>query len=111
MTFPPGRARPVTNPSAMGSDSRSTDTIGVDFVAPAAARTAAGPIATIASIPRRTSSAATPEISSAVPARTRYSIVRFLPSTKPLSRIDWWKGSKFRRKTGASGAARRQRPP
>jgi len=91
----------------MGSDSRSTATIGVDFVAPAAARTAAGPIATIAFIRRRTSSAARPAISSAVPARTRYPIVRLVPSTNPLWRSAWWNGSKFCRKTGPSGAGRR----
>ena len=50
MTFPPGRARPVTNFSAIGSDSRSTATIGIVLVASAAARTDAGPIATIALI-------------------------------------------------------------
>ena len=107
VTFRPGRARLVTKPAATGSDSKSTATIGMDFVAPAAARTAAGPIATMPSIPSRTSSAAKPAMSSVLPARTRNSITRFVPSTKPLSCNAWRNSAKFWRKIGASGAALR----
>ena len=81
VTFPPGRASDLTNPIARGS--HDSITIGMMLVSAIAATTASSPLATITSTPLRTISAAKDRISSCRPAAKLYSILMFLPSTKP----------------------------
>jgi hypothetical protein len=104
--LPPGRAKLAMNPDAVGSDSRSIATIGMDFVACAAALTPAGDTAKIASTFERTSSRQSASISLVVPGRTRNSIVRLVPSINPFARRACRNGSKSCRNSKPSGAGR-----
>ena len=68
VTFPPGRARLFTRPISTGSPP-PTKTMGIVFVAFAAARAALGPTAKMISTPERTSSAASIGRCSLLPLR------------------------------------------
>ncbi len=61
-------------------------TMEIVTVACLAARVAAGPLVTMTSTLRRTSSAARPRSRSALPSANRHSITMFFPSTYPSSR-------------------------
>ena len=90
--LPPGRARLATNPLPTGSVSVAM-TMGTVVVASLAARVTVGPVVTIKSTLRRTSSAASAARRSNFPSAYRYSMTMFFPSTYPSSRRPWRKAS------------------
>ena len=83
--FPPGRARLATNPLPTGSVSNDM-TMGIVEVASLAARVTVGPVVTMTSTLRRTSSAASVGRRSGFSSACRYSMTMFLPSSYPSSR-------------------------
>ena len=89
VTFPPGRARLVTNPWPTGSTA-ATMTMGIVLVASLAARVAPPPPpVTMTSTFNRTNSAERAERRSSFPSACRYSMTMFFPSTYPSSRRPW----------------------
>jgi hypothetical protein len=80
VTFPPGRARLVTNPLSTGSLSDAM-TMGIVAVASLAGAVAPDPPVTMTSTLRRTSSAARPGKRSALPSAERHSNATLCPST------------------------------
>ena len=91
VTFPPGRARLATSPSARGS-AKTAKTIGIVAVACLAAR-APGPAVTSTSTGSCTNSVARASSRSSWLSPDRYSIRMFCPSTYPRSRSPCRKGS------------------
>ena len=79
--FPPGRAKLAMKPLATGSDSRSSPTTGIVFVAFVAALIADELTATITSTLRRAASAAYSRSRSSLPPANRSSMRMFWPCT------------------------------
>jgi hypothetical protein len=99
--LPPGRVRLATSPAATGS-LMPGKTIGIVEVALFAAIAALmPPPATITSTLRSTRSAANAGSLSSRPSVQRYSIVKFCPSTYPVSLSPWWNAPTW----GANGPA------
>jgi hypothetical protein len=88
--LPPGRFRPETSPSSIGS-LPTQKMIGIVEVAAFAASVAGVlPGVAITFTRRRTRSAASAGNRSLWPSAQRYSIATFLPSTYPVSLRPWW---------------------
>ena len=84
--LPPGRARVLIHPLAMGSLSKSWATMGILLVASLAAATRTGPLgATITSTLSPTRSRAAGSSSSGLKLASRNSMRTFLPSVYPAS--------------------------